>query len=533
MSISKTFRRISGVYREYPSQFWVLILGVFIDRLGGAMVFPFFTLYVTRKFGVGMTEVGLLFAMFSLTGIVGSMFGGALSDRLGRKGMVIFGLVVSALTSLLMGVMPTFWLFIGVTVFVGVFANVGGPAQQAMVADLVPEDKRAEAFGILRVVANLSVTIGPMIGGLLASRSYLLLFVCDAIASLITAVIVYVALRETRPVCEEVAAEESMVQTFQGYFTVLKDTIYVLFLGASALMVLVYMQMNTTLAVYLRDAHGISEQGFGYILSLNAAMVVLFQFPITRWISKYRSLFVMTVGTLLYAIGFAMYGFVTTYALFLVAMVVITIGEMFTSPVGQAIVARLAPADMRGRYMAVFGFSWVIPSAIGPLLAGLVMDNGDPNWVWYGAGIIGIVATLAFVALDRRVEQSAWATVDQRLSVIQRLEEGELSAEEAAEHLKALEAKAALALDRMDKQHERRHLHIRISDLASGVLKAEKTLPVSLVYTALNVGSRVCVDLDALIDQQQLRELIDRSSTHAEVERVETTSNEQLEIQVK
>ncbi len=154
-------------------------------------------------------------------------------------------------------------------------------------------------------------------------------------------------------------------------------------------MVLVYIQMNTTLAVFLRDNYGVNEQGFSYILALNAAMVVLFQFPITRRIARYRPLMVMTVGTLLYAVGFAMYGFVSLFFFFLLAMVIITIGEMLVSPVGQAIVTQFAPEDMRGRYMAVFGFSWVIPFAIGPLLAGLVLDNLNPNWLWYAAGIAG------------------------------------------------------------------------------------------------------------------------------------------------
>jgi MFS family permease len=82
-------------------------------------------------------------------------------------------------------------------------------------------------------------------------------------------------------------------------------------------------------------------------------------------------------------------------------MVVITIGEMIVSPTSSALVARLAPADMRGRYMAVTGFSWIIPMMIGPLAAGLVMDNLNPDWVWYACGILGLVATLGFFFLSK------------------------------------------------------------------------------------------------------------------------------------
>lgn len=532
MFLQRRLKRIRGLYDEYPHQFWVLVLGTFIDRLGGALMFPFFTLYVTQKFDVGMTEVGVIFGLFSISSVVGSMFGGALTDRLGRKGMLLFGLVVSALSSLLMGLVNVIELFFVVTLAVGLLANAGGPAQQAMVADLLPEEKRAHGFGILRIVVNLAVTIGPMIGGLLAAQSYLFLFICDAVASLITAGIVYLALQETRPASREGEPEQTMAQTFGGYLDVVRDVAFVWFLVASVLMVLVYMQVNTTLAVYLRDTHGISEQAFGYILSLNAAMVVLFQLPITRWISKYRPVIVMAVGTLLYAVGFGMYGLVSTYVLFLAAMVIITVGEMFVSPVGQAIVARLAPEDMRGRYMAVFGFSWVIPSAVGPLLAGLVMDNADQRWVWYGAGVIGLIAAGAFALLERWVGRATWAAIDERLNIIQMLEERKISADEAANLLEAVEKGSWATLAVSSPSGERRHLRIRVSDLASGTMKIDMSLPMGLVNTVLYMGGRLAAELDSF-DLQELKELIANSTASESVETMETDDNERLEISVE
>jgi len=524
--------RIRNLYDEYPQQFWVLILGMFIDRIGGALMFPFFTLYVTRKFNVGMTEVGVLFGVFSIASVAGSMFGGALTDRLGRKGMLIFGLIASALTSLLMGLVGSIELFFGSALIVGLFANAGGPAQQAMVADLLPEEKRAQGFGILRVVANLAVTIGPALGGLLAARSYLLLFICDAVASSITAAIVALAIRETKPAPGEGEPEQTMAQTFGGYRDVLRDATFVLFMGACVLMVLVYMQMNTTLSVYLRDTHSIPEQGFGYIMSLNAAMVVLFQFTITRWIARHRPLIIMAVGTLLYAIGFGMYGFVSTYIFFLVAMVIITIGEMMSAPTSQALVAQLAPEDMRGRYMAVFGFTWVIPMAVGPLLAGLIMDNTDPRWVWYVAGLVGLVAAGAFALLQRRVERSTWAAIDERLKILQMLEEGKVSAEGAATLLQALEGRHWATTAALGPSRERRHLHLRISDLTSGTTKADMVLPMGLVNIVLYMGGRLAADLEGF-DQQQLGELIAISAASKSVETMSTEENKQVEIYVE
>jgi MFS family permease len=394
-------QKISKLYHEYPRTFWVVIAITFIDRIGGSLLFPFFALYITSKFDVGMTEVGVLFAAFSVSSFVGSAIGGALTDRFGRKGIIMFGLIASSFSTVAMGLIGTFQTFFFLALFVGILTDVAGPAHQAMIADILPEEKRADGYGILRVAFNLSVVIGPAIGGLLASRSYLLLFLSDATISLLTVILIAIFLPETKPEAHPDAPKETVAGSFAGYGLVFRDAAFMLFLGAVMLQVFTYMNMNTALGVYLRNEHGTPESGYGLLLSINAAMVVFMQFPITRRITKYPPMLMMAAGTLLYVIGFSMYGYVSTYALFIVAMVIITIGEMVVSPVSQALVAAFAPEEMRGRYMAISGFSWGIPFAVGPYLAGLIMDGPKPYLLWYAAGFVGILATFAFIALYR------------------------------------------------------------------------------------------------------------------------------------
>jgi len=388
---------------EYPRIFWVLIGALFIDRVGGALIFPFLSLYITNKFDVGLTQVGAIFAVHSLSSFVGSMVGGALADKYGRRSMLIIGLVFSAIASLGMGFVEDWELFYLLAFLTGFISNFGGPAVQAMLADILPVEKRPDGFGLLRVTMNLAVTIGPAIGGVLAGINYLLLFIIDCVVSIITAIIVYFALPETKPKTPEGKKEESILQSFGGYRKVFKDKLFLAFLFLTTFTAIVYMQMNSTLSVYLRDFHGTSPQGFGYILSLNAAMVVMFQFWVTRKVKKYHQLSVMIVGNLLYAVGFAMYGFMNMYLGFLAAMVIITIGEMIIAPIVQTMVANLAPEDMRGRYMAAYRLGWGIASAVGPLTAGIVIDNYNPNWVWYAGGIICLMVALGYFILKIRI----------------------------------------------------------------------------------------------------------------------------------
>ena len=398
-------QRILNLYREYPKPFWVLMLANFIDRLGGSLLFPFFALYITQRFNVGMIQVGYLFAIFSLSSIVGGILGGALTDKFGRRSMLLFGLVASGLSTLLMAYIGSIAVFYSLAAFVGLLTNAGGPATQAMIADLLPEEKRTQGYALHRVIFNLAVTIGPALGGLIAARSYFLLFIFDAVISVIVAIIVFFGIQETKPALQEGQVEETVAQSVGGYRHVLADGLFIAFLLISTIVTIVYVQMNSTLGVFLRDQHGISPLYYGYILSLNAGMVVVMQFWITRMLKGWTPMVLMAVGTALYAIGFGMYGFGSTFLWFAFAMVVITIGEMVLAPEGTALVARFAPEHMRGRYMGMFGFTWGIAFAIGPLAAGYIMENYDPNWVWYVAFLLGTVGTLGYLVLHAATQK--------------------------------------------------------------------------------------------------------------------------------
>ncbi|MFX1567273.1 MAG: MDR family MFS transporter [Promethearchaeota archaeon] len=394
------FKKIKSTYREYPNAFKVLILATFIDRLGAFILFPFYSLYITSHFGVGMIEVGILFSIFSAGNIFGSTIGGALADKYGRRAMILFGLVVSGVGSIFMGLVNDLTIFYILAIFLGLVGNFGGPARQAMVADLLPREKQADGYGFLRIALNLSAVIGPILGGFIATQSYLLLFILDAVSSIITAFIVYAVIPETKPQKLDDEPEESVVKTMIGYKEVLKDWKYMLFLLVSAITVLVYMQMNSTLSVFLRDVHGFPEQGFGWLLSMNAIMVVIFQFGITRMISKYAPMKVMAFGSVFLLVGFGMYGFISEVYMFFIAMAIITIGEMIVFPVGQVAAASFAPEDKRGRYMAVYGFQWAIPNLFGILLMGIVMENIGPLWVWYIAAFLSLISVLGFWLLN-------------------------------------------------------------------------------------------------------------------------------------
>ncbi|MFO7795578.1 MAG: MDR family MFS transporter [Promethearchaeati archaeon] len=399
------FQKIKQSYNKYPNPFKVLVFATFIDRLGSFLLYPFFALYITARFAVGMTEVGILFAFFSIGSIFGGVIGGALADKYGRRFISILGLIISGIGSILMGLVNSLILFLILAGFLGFFGDLGHPARQAMVVDLLSTDLQGAGFGILRVAVNLSATIGPIFGSLLVNQSYMILFIADAISSIITAIIVYISIPETKPIKVSEESEDSIMKTIVGYKEALKDWVFILFLLVSIIMALVYLQLNSTLSVFLRDEHNFGEDRFGFLLATNAIIVVLFQFLIANRIKKYKPMKVMAFGSLFYLIGFGMYGFISEVYLFFIAMIIITIGEMIVMPLSQRAVGLLAPEDKRGRYMALFGFSWAIPSIFGVILAGLLMDYIGPNWVWYFAAILSFISMIGLWFLHKPMEK--------------------------------------------------------------------------------------------------------------------------------
>jgi MFS family permease len=397
------FSRISNIYHEYPSKFWMVVGVMFVDRVGGTMLFPFFSLYITQKFNVGMTQAGIILGFFSVFSMLGSMIGGALTDKFGRRSLILFGLVFSALSTLSLGLVNQFWMLFPLAVLTGLLSDVAGPAHQAMIADLLPEKQRAEGFGILRVVGNMAWILGPTIGGLIANQSYFYLFISDAVISCIVAVLFYMLIPETKPEAQAGEETQSVLQAFAGYGKVLKDMAYVAFILAGIFMLLAYQQMYSSLSVYLRDNHGIDPQGYGFLLTSSAITVILFQFWITRRIKRRPPFLMMALGTLFYMVGFGLFGIVSAYWLFVMNIVIVTIGEMIIMPTSQALAANFAPEDMRGRYMAVFGLTWGIPSIFGPGLAGVILDNLNPNLLWYVAGVLCAIAAFAYYSLHLRL----------------------------------------------------------------------------------------------------------------------------------
>lgn len=399
------FPNFKKVYNEFPRLFWVVVLARFIDSLGGTILFPFFSLYVTQKFGVGMMQAGFLLGINSFFALFGSMVGGALADRFGRRNLILFGLILSGLSSLSLGLANSIQMMYPLVVFVGLLVSLANPAHEAVLADILPEAKRQEGYGILRVAFNCAWIFGTALGGFIAARSFFALFVIDAVISCIVAGLLFRLLPETKPKPKEEAGhrEASFWETVKGYRSVARDLAFMAFVASGMLALVVYIQQYGSLAVYLRDTHGIDSKGYGVILSITGLEVVVFQFWISRLIRHRPPFLIMMLGAGIFAVGVFMYGIVSGFVMFVIAAIIVCVGEMLYFPTSQVVIARFAPKEMRGRYMAVAGFITSIPNTFGPGTAGYILDNFDQHLLWYIGGLLCLISALGYLALHTRL----------------------------------------------------------------------------------------------------------------------------------
>src|SRR4026209_2779310 len=208
--------RIQNVIQDYPAPFWVLMTGTFIDRLGTNLIMPFLAIYVVQRFDAKITQVGLIYTIFAASSGLGNFLAGALADRFGRRFTLLLGLVLAATARIAPGLANNFVGLYFAAALAGLFGAIGWPAQLAMTADLLGPQKRANGFGIQRVVINSTFALGPLVGGFVGPRiGYLPLFILDALTSYFVALIVFTRLPETRPNREQAAHQggENFTQT--------------------------------------------------------------------------------------------------------------------------------------------------------------------------------------------------------------------------------------------------------------------------------------------------------------------------------
>ncbi len=419
--------RALAVARDYaslPRGVLVLCVGVFVNNLGN-FVAPFLTLILTQRAGLTSAKTGLFVTLSALVALCGLLLGGRLVDKIGRRVVlaVFTGLSVAIYIACAFAVDRTL-LLVGLLLVFSLCNAVAQPVQNTIMMDVTSPDQRKKAFSLQYVSLNAGFAVGPLMASLLYAHHLRLLFVLDAATTLAAMVLTLVFIPESHPfhgVHASAAAgasepdgpvspsgREAVVSG--GTWSVLRKRPQLLFfIATNVLFFLVFSQINFGLSLQAQAVFGEGGAGvFGLMMTVNALCVVILSIPATHLFRRRDPLVTITAGSVFYAVGFGLMGFVRTEPLYLAAALVWTLGEILVSPSTNVYLAGHTPASHRGRFNAIFPIIRRIGFAAGPALAGAYASlRGSITAIWVPTGLLAAAAgglTLFLLAWQRRAE---------------------------------------------------------------------------------------------------------------------------------
>ncbi len=386
--------------KEYPRQLRLMFYGMLISTSGSSMIWPFLMIYVKQRVNLPLTQLASLMTINAAAGIIAAFIAGPITDRVGRKWVMVFSLAGNGLVYYFMSGAHSFLSFAILMALSGSFNPIYRVGADAMVADLIPAEKRPDAYALMRLSNNAGISIGPVLGGFISTFSVAGSFFFAGSGMIIYGLLLTFLAIETLP--KHIAPKSSILQLIKGYVQILHDTKFLAFIGAFILTQTCATTIWILMPVYANSVYGVPVNLYSLIPTTNALMVVFIQMFVTRITKRFRPLPVMVVGAIFYALGVGSVSLGTSFLGFWISIVVMTIGELILMPTSSAYVANLAPPDMRGRYMSVAGLTWNASAGIAPLLGGYLSDNIAPVATWYGGFVVGFLGILSFYILARR-----------------------------------------------------------------------------------------------------------------------------------
>jgi MFS family permease len=382
--------RFRDALRGLPGRVWIVSVGILVNRVG-AFLPVFIVLYLTER-GYSAGAAGLVLGVAGLGNMLGNAVGGYLTDKIGRRWTIVSSAVPTAALTALVPFLGPLALIVAVVGLIGVTSQIYRPAAAAVLIDSVPatNQHRLAAFGVFRFAMNIGAALGGVIGGVLASTSYVGLFLTNAAACLLFGVVVAVLLRDAPTPRSHQDEEDTAADLAVGYRQVLADRTLVRFLLMTVVAEFAYIQSTVGLPLHVSDL-GLTERDFGLLIGLNGLLVLAFELPLTGAVSRYRPANVLAVGNLLIGAGLALTGLTSGLAMLAATVVVWTLGEMVSSSVAYAYLGTLTPPRMVGRYQGLHGVAHAVGTGAGPLVGGAAYAMG-PWALWSVVGAAGLVA---------------------------------------------------------------------------------------------------------------------------------------------
>src|SRR5919112_3599622 len=383
----RVISRARKTFSRFDRRVWLLLFAMLAFRFGHGLYFPFSSIYFHNVLGIPLSLVGVGLAVFATASVLSGLVAGPLTDRYGRKPVMLTALAGSSASFFAFSLVGGFAGYLAVSAAHGFVGwSMFEASRNAMVADVTPLGMRSRAYGLVRVGGNVGWALGPMVAGLVSAAAggsggvYPRLFIGTSVLTALVALVLALTISESRPVLKESAENTEAPGRLRA---ALSDGPFLVLLGVGISLYYVFTQDWQALPIYAKNFVGVADGQIGFFLGANGLMVILFQLPVSYLIDRGSRVVALLAGSVLFAASAAtlllsdsFWGILLAFVLFF------TLAEMVLEVAGASLAAELAPVRLRGTYLALFGTCFGVACGFSPIVAGTLLQAELPGVIW-------------------------------------------------------------------------------------------------------------------------------------------------------
>jgi predicted MFS family arabinose efflux permease len=383
--------------KNIPKNIWMLSIATLINR-AGTMVLPFIALYANQILNASKGDSGLVLAAYGIGAFITAPFAGKLSDKIGTMKTMKISLFCTGSFLFLYSFITNFFLFLALTFVWAILSEAFRPASMSFISSEISPDRRKTAFALNRLAINLGMSIGPVLGGILSTINFHLLFYVDGLTSLAAGTFLILFPWEKHETTEPEVSEQAISHE---KVTVFKDKRLLYFLIALIPVEIVFFQHIGALPLFIVSDLGYTNAVFGLLTAVNTVLIIFIEVPLNDSMRNWDDRKSLALGALLSGVGFGLMAFTDTIPPIVLLIVVWTFGEMIFFPSSGEYVAKIAPPKQRGEYMGYFQMSFSFAFMVGPWLGTIALDLYGPFNLWIGCLVFGLISTVLMLRLKK------------------------------------------------------------------------------------------------------------------------------------
>jgi len=398
----KKLLQLGKAYHGISREMWLLAVAMLINR-SGSMVLLFMSVYLTKERHFSIPEAGIILSLFGAGSLLGAFVGGKLVDRVGYYPILYWSLLLSGAMILILGQVQNFYLIGLFTFLVTATGDMFRPANSASIVHYSNAEGYTQSIALNRLAMNLGFTVGPMLGGFLASQSYHLLFWADGLTCMLAAGFILYMLPK-----KEVTKPEKQSREEAKSMSPYRDWIYLTFLVLTTLFALSFFQLLTSLPLYYKNVYHLSEQHIGWLMAVNGlGVAVIEMFLIYSLRNRGREFQFISLGLFLLAVSYLMLIPFQGKMILLLSMLFLTFAEMFAMPFMGTFSMKRANETTMGDYMALYSMSWSVALIVAPLMGTQLINRWGYDGLWFGASGLALLALFGFLFLEKKLAREA------------------------------------------------------------------------------------------------------------------------------